>query len=37
VPLVMVLGLWFIMRGGDPKHDGEAPSETARRRGPADT
>jgi len=36
VPLVMVLGLLFIMRGGDPKRDSETPRETAQRCGRAD-
>jgi hypothetical protein len=36
VPLVMLLGLLFIMRGGDPKRDGTPPVETGHRRGRAD-
>jgi hypothetical protein len=36
VPLVMLLGLLFIMRGGDPKRDGRPPVETGHRRGRAD-
>jgi hypothetical protein len=36
VPLAMLLGLLFIMRGGDPKRDGTPPVETGHRRGRAD-
>jgi hypothetical protein len=37
VPLVMLLGLLFIIRGGDPKRDGEPPAPAGHRRGRADT
>jgi hypothetical protein len=30
VPLVMVAGLWWILRGGDPKDDEESPREESR-------
>jgi hypothetical protein len=36
VPLVMLLGLLFIMRGGDPKRVGKPPVETRHRHGRAD-
>ena len=28
VPLVLIAGLWWIMRGGDPKEGDEPPEET---------
>ena len=28
VPLVLIGGLWWIMRGGDPKEGDEPPEET---------
>jgi hypothetical protein len=37
VPLVMLIGLLFILRGGDPKRDSEPPVPTTHRRGSADT
>jgi hypothetical protein len=30
VPAIMGLGLWFIMRGGDPKNDADPPEEGTR-------
>ena len=36
VPLVMLVGLLIIMRGGDPKRDGEPPVQPGHRRGRAD-
>ena len=35
VPLVMLVGLLIIMRGGDPKRDGEPPVPPGHRRGRA--
>ena len=30
VPLVLIAGLWWIMRGGDPKEGDEPPPEETR-------
>jgi hypothetical protein len=30
VPLVLIAGLWWIMRGGDPKEGDEPPTEETR-------
>jgi hypothetical protein len=36
VPLILLLGLLFIMRGGDPNRDGDPSVPTGQRRGRAD-